>query len=195
MAVPRGVLCNKRADYEPNLKLSLLSHSRFLVTRDSTSYCVSLTASYYVSYCVTYCIILRHLLHHTASLTASYCVTYFMILRHLLHDTASLTASYCVSYHIILRHMQTLFLYVLLLRWFFSWNYEDRKIQILYMWQPFCPMVYLHIMDILDTHIKFVFVSLLVNCDDVVTVIYLPVSSRCNLLRIILVNVLSVSIK
>ena len=29
VAVPRGVLCNKRADYEPNIKLSLLSHSRF----------------------------------------------------------------------------------------------------------------------------------------------------------------------
>ncbi len=28
VAVPRGVLCNKRADYEPNIKLSLLSHSR-----------------------------------------------------------------------------------------------------------------------------------------------------------------------
>ncbi len=29
VAVQRGALCNKRADYEPNLKLSLLSHSRF----------------------------------------------------------------------------------------------------------------------------------------------------------------------
>ncbi len=29
VAVPRGVLCNKRADYEPNIILSLLSHSRF----------------------------------------------------------------------------------------------------------------------------------------------------------------------
>ncbi len=29
VAVPNGVLCNKRADYEPSLKLSLLSHSRF----------------------------------------------------------------------------------------------------------------------------------------------------------------------
>ncbi len=29
VALPRGVLCTKRADYEPNIKLSLLSHSRF----------------------------------------------------------------------------------------------------------------------------------------------------------------------
>ncbi len=37
VAVPRGVLCNKRAGYEPNLKIVFVIPQQISVTRDSAS--------------------------------------------------------------------------------------------------------------------------------------------------------------
>ncbi len=67
VAVPRGVLCNKRSDYEPNIKLSLSSHSR---------YTKPVTLFYQAMKCYCNCILVSfHVVVCNCALVSGHCVT------------------------------------------------------------------------------------------------------------------------